>query len=94
MFKENKKMISILVGLAFLFTMLTGFPTGIGAFLGANLGMVSNTLIAVCLAFAGGTMLYIISDEIIPEGKRLDEGRLSSIGVVLGFLIGIILYFK
>ncbi len=77
-----------------LFTSLTGIPTGIGAFLGASLGMFSTTLIAVCLAFAGGTMLYIITDEIIPEGKRLYSGGLSSLGVVAGFIIGIILYFK
>lgn len=77
-----------------LFTMLAGLPTGIGAFLGASLGMFSNTLIAFCLSFAGGTMLYIIADEILPEGKKLHLGNLSSIGVVIGFLIGIFLYFK
>lgn len=77
-----------------LFTTLTGIPTGIGAFLGASLGMFSTKLIAICLAFAGGTMLYIITDEIIPEGKRLYSGKLSSLGVVVGFIIGIILYFK
>ncbi|MGO1470897.1 MAG: ZIP family metal transporter [Tissierella sp.] len=77
-----------------LFTMLTGFPTGIGTFLGASLGMLSNTLIAFCLSFAGGAMLYIIADEILPEGKKLYLGNLSSIGVVIGFLIGIFLYFK
>lgn len=77
-----------------LFTMLTGIPTGMGALLGASLGMFSSTLIAVCLAFAGGTMLYIIADEIMPEGKRLYSGKLSSIGLVAGFILGIILYFK
>lgn len=77
-----------------LFTTLTGVPTGIGSFLGASLGMFSTILIAVCLAFAGGTMLYIIADEIIPEGKRLHNGKLSSLGVVAGFIIGIILYFQ
>lgn len=77
-----------------IFTALTGIPTGIGSFLGASIGMFSTTLISVCLAFAGGTMLYIITDEIIPEGKRLYSGTLSSLGVVAGFIIGIILYFK
>lgn len=77
-----------------LFAMFTGIPTGIGALLGASLGMSSGRLIPICLAFAGGTMLYIIADEIMPEGKRLYNGKLSSIGVVAGFLLGIILYFK
>lgn len=77
-----------------IFTTLMGIPTGIGSLLGASLGMFSNILISVCLSFAGGTMLYIIADEIMPEGKRLCSGKLSSLGLVAGFIIGIILYFK
>lgn len=77
-----------------LFTILTGLPTGAGAFLGAYMGSISSRFIAICLSFAGGTMLYIICDEIIPSAKLLHKGRSSSIGVVLGFICGIILYFK
>lgn len=76
-----------------LYTLLTGIPTGIGAFLGAYIGMISNMFISLCLAFAGGTMLYIITDEIIPNAKTLHTGRASSIGMVLGFIIGILLYY-
>lgn len=75
------------------YTILTGFPTGIGAFIGAYIGMISNVFISLCLSFAGGTMLYIICDEIIPSAKTIHSGRISSIGIVLGFVIGIILYF-
>lgn len=76
-----------------LFTMLAGVPMGVGAFIGAYLGNISNEIVALCLAIAGGTMLYIICDEIIPTGKTLHKGRVSSIGVILGFLIGFILYY-
>lgn len=76
------------------FTILTGFPTGAGAFLGAYMGSISSRFISLCLSFAGGTMLYIICDEIIPSAKILYKGRASSIGVVLGFVAGIVLYFK
>lgn len=75
-----------------IYTLLTGIPTGIGTFIGAYIGMISNTFISLCLSFAGGTMLYIICDEIIPNAKTLHSGRGSSIGIVLGFIIGIILY--
>jgi len=75
-----------------LYTLLTGIPTGIGTFIGAYIGMISNSLISLCLSFAGGTMLYIICDEIIPNAKTLHSGRGSSIGIVLGFIIGIVLY--
>lgn len=77
-----------------LYTLLIGAPTGIGAFLGGYLGTFSPHIIALCLSFAGGTMLYIICDEIIPNAKTLHKGRASSIGIVLGFIAGIILYFK
>lgn len=76
-----------------LYAILTGIPTGIGSFIGAYVGMISNILISLCLSFAGGTMLYIICDEIIPNAKALHKGRASSIGFVLGFIIGIVLYF-
>lgn len=75
-----------------LLTILTGIPTGIGTFIGAYVGMISNTFISLCLSFAGGTMLYIITDEIIPSAKNLCSGRVSSLGIILGFVIGIILY--
>lgn len=76
-----------------LYTVLIGIPTEIGAFIGAWAGMISNVFIALCLSFAGGTMLYIICDEIIPNAKTYHKGRGSSIGFVLGFVAGMILYF-
>lgn len=76
------------------YSILTGIPTGIGAFIGGYMGMISSKFIALCLSFAGGTMLYIICDEIIPGAKALHKGRGSSIGMILGFIFGIILYFK
>lgn len=75
-----------------LLTILTGIPTGIGAFIGAYVGMISHVFISLCLSFAGGTMLYIICDEIIPNAKTLYSGRDSSLGIVIGFVIGIVLY--
>lgn len=75
-----------------LYTLLIGIPTGLGAFIGAYLGSISPQIIALCLAFAGGTMLYIICDEMIPSAKELYKGRASSIGVVVGFIIGVVLY--
>ncbi|NLY77154.1 MAG: ZIP family metal transporter [Tissierellia bacterium] len=77
-----------------LLTLLIGIPTGIGAFLGAYLGTFSPSIIALCLSFAGGTMLYIICDEIIPSAKSLHKGRASSFGIVLGFIAGILMYIK
>jgi len=73
-----------------LLTILAGIPTGIGAFIGAFLGGISDFFIGLCLAFAGGTMLYITCGEMIPDAKSLHRGRASGIGIVIGFIIGII----
>lgn len=75
---------------AFAYTILSGVPMGFGAFLGAAIGEISHLLVASCLGFAGGAMLYIIYGELVPESKRLYLGRLSSLGNVIGILCGII----
>lgn len=75
------------------FSLLAGTPTGLGAYVGAYLGNISNMVISFCLALAGGIMLYIVCDDLIPTGKTLHKGRVSSIAVVMGYVLGIILYF-
>ncbi len=75
----------------FLLTLLSGVPTGIGAFIGAILGNVSDYFIALCLALAGGTMLYITCGELIPNAKALHNGRASTIGIIIGFILGMII---
>lgn len=72
-----------------LFTFLVGLPMAIGALIGALLGEISEMLIAFCLAFAGGTMLYITCGELIPNSNKLYVGRISTIGLVLGFVVGL-----
>lgn len=71
------------------YVVLSGVTTGIGAFFGAIVGSISESIIAVCLSFAAGAMLYIVSGELIPESNKLYRGRMSAIGNMIGFLIGI-----
>ena len=71
------------------FVVLSGFTTGVGAFLGAVIGNISEQVIATCLAFAAGAMLYIVSGELIPESNKLYMGRMNTIGNIVGFIIGI-----
>ncbi|WP_051530988.1 ZIP family metal transporter [Clostridiisalibacter paucivorans] len=75
----------------FFFTLLAGIPTGIGAFIGTLLGNISDKFIAFCLSLAGGAMLYIIIDEIIPTSKDRKNNKLSSIGFLLGLMLGLII---
>lgn len=43
------------------YVVLSGITTGMGAFLGAIVGTISVNVIAICLSFAAGAMLYIVS---------------------------------
>ena len=55
------------------YVILSGITTGVGA---------------ICLSFAAGAMLYIVSGELIPESNQLYHGRMTAIGNIVGFLIG------
>ena len=48
---------------------MPGTTTGIGAFVGAIIGGISEKVIAICLSFAAGAMLYIISRRINSRSK-------------------------
>ena len=58
--------------------------------MGGAIGSISEEVISVCLAFAAGAMLYVVSGELIPEANKLYKGRMTAFGNIIGFLIGIV----
>ena len=72
-------------------TMLTGVPMGIGAFIGGMLGSISDNFLSLALGFAGGAMLYIVYDELIPDAHRKTTGHTAIAGIIAGVLLGLIL---
>ena len=60
------------------YVVLSGITTGIGAFFGAIIGSISQQVIAICLSFAAGAMLYIVSGELVPESNQLYHGRMTA----------------
>lgn len=72
------------------YVLMSGVTTGIGAFFGAIVGGISKDVIAICLSFAAGAMLYIVSGELVPESNKLYQGRMTALGNILGFLIGLV----
>ena len=46
------------------YVILSGITTGIGAFFGAIVGSISQEIISICLSFAAGAMLYIVSRRV------------------------------
>ena len=71
------------------YVILSGITTGIGAFFGSIVGGISQEIIALCLAFSAGAMIYIVSGELTPESNKLYHGRMTALGNILGFIIGV-----
>ena len=73
------------------YAFLTALPTAIGAFLGIYIGSISTNILGSALAFASGVMLYVIYGEMIPESKKLWSGTTSTLGILLGIIVGLIM---
>ncbi|MGD9567621.1 MAG: ZIP family metal transporter [Sedimentibacter sp.] len=76
-----------------LLTLLTGLPTAFGAVFGAILGGISKYFIAFCLSAAASSMLYVSSNELIPEAKLLYKGKSNAVFLLVGFICGCYLSF-
>ncbi len=71
----------------FVIAMLTGLVEVAGTFIGYFAVSVSALILPFALAFAGGTMLYVISDEMIPETHAHGEQRWATYALLIGFCI-------
>ncbi|MBQ3081799.1 MAG: ZIP family metal transporter [Clostridia bacterium] len=70
--------------------MLTGVVEVIGTFIGYFAISVSSSILPFALAFAGGTMLYVISDEMIPETHSHGSERGATYSLLAGFCLMLI----
>lgn len=68
-------------------SLLTGLVEPIGGLVGAGVVHVAQFLLPWAMAFAAGAMLFVISDEIIPESHRKGFEQEGTIGVMLGFVL-------
>ena len=76
----------------FIAAVLTGVVEVAGTFIGYFAVSVSNAVLPFALAFAGGTMLYVISDEMIPETHHNGE-RGATYSLLIGFALMLIMDF-
>ncbi len=61
------------------------------AVVGALAVEVARPLLPYAMGFAAGAMLYVISDEIIPETHRQGHERLATLGFLLGAVVMLVL---
>lgn len=74
-------------GKAFMITFLTGLVEAIGGVTGLLIAKIGKTVLPFALAFAAGAMLFVISDEIIPETHKKNTYRKATYGVLIGFVV-------
>ncbi len=74
----------------FLCAALTGVVEIVGTLIGYFAVSISTAILPFALAFAGGTMLYIISDEMIPETHAHGNQRGATYALLVGFCIMLI----
>ena len=70
----------------FICALITGLVEVVGTLLGYFAVSIASAILPFALAFAGGTMLYVISDEMIPETHHGDE-RGATWALLVGFCV-------
>ena len=77
-------------GKTFLCALGSGLVEVLGTLLGYFFVKLATAVLPFALAFAGGTMLYVIADEMIPETHTESCRRFTTYSLVIGFCFTII----
>jgi len=67
--------------------LITGLVEVVGTFIGYFAVNIATVILPFALAFAGGTMLYVISDEMIPETHAHGSERGATYSLLVGFCV-------
>ena len=74
----------------FICAMITGLVEVVGTLIGYFAVSLSTAVLPFALAFAGGTMLYVVSDEMIPETHAHGGERGATYALLVGFCVMLI----
>ena len=74
----------------FICAMITGLVEVVGTLIGYFAVSIASFILPFALSFAGGTMLYVISDEMIPETHSHGNERGATYALLVGFCIMLI----
>ena len=74
-------------GKTLLLAMMTGVVEVVGTLIGYFAVSIASAILPFALAFAGGTMLYVISDEMIPETHHEGHQRGATYALLVGFCV-------
>ena len=71
----------------------TGLIEVIGTMIGFFAVSIATAILPFALAFAGGTMINVVSDEMIPETHSHGYERMATYSLILGFITMLIMDF-
>ena len=71
----------------FICAAITGVVEVVGTLIGYFAVSLASAILPFALAFAGGTMLYVISDEMIPETHAHGSERGATYALLIGFAV-------
>ncbi len=72
-------------------SMLTGVFEALAAVIGYFAMVQMTWLLPWSLALAGGAMLYVVSDEMIPESHKKENSKYATAGLMVGFVLMMVL---
>lgn len=75
----------------FMIACFTGLVEIIGTMIGYGAANISVMILPFILAFAGGTMIYVVSDEMIPETHSHGYERQATYALLFGFMTMILM---
>lgn len=77
----------------FLIASFTGIIEIVGTLIGFTAVSVATAILPFALAFAGGTMIYVVSDEMIPETHSHGYERMATYSLIFGFITMLLMDF-
>lgn len=81
------------MGVLIIMGIFLGCMMGLGAVLGYTLSGIHENLISTGLGLAAGIILYIVCGELIPESRKIWNGRWTTIATIIGLMGGILLLY-
>lgn len=76
---------------AFLIAGMTAAVEPVFGVLAAVFATIVRSSMAGFLAFAAGTMIYVVVEKLIPQAHMGEKGKMGTLGFVAGFLVMMIL---
>lgn len=76
---------------SFMYGALSGIVEPIAGVIGVAIGATTTLAMPWLLAFAGGAMMYVVFEELIPESQSNRNSHIGTIGALIGFVVMMVL---